>query len=140
MAMLDGLMNRILRLHGADAANRAAMNFEGADGAEDVANNATVVRTGALKFTAPKSAPYLAAAGELVRLGVGGLAVTLPLAATCPGACVGVLQTAAQSSTVAATGPDTLGSAVAALTTVGSVVVLKSDGVSKWWILSRYTA
>jgi hypothetical protein len=140
VSFLDGLFGRRVKASNVETNNRTFLDFEGAHAADDVVGDRTLVRTGALGLTGAQTAPYTAAPGELVRLGSGGTAVTLPLAATCPGAVVGVLQTFAQSSTVAATAPDTLGSAVAALTTVGSCVVLKSDGLSKWWVVSRYTA
>lgn len=140
MALLDGIFGRRFKASNTETMNRTFADFEGADWADDLPGDRTILRVGASKFTAVKTAPYTAAAGELVRLGTGATAGTLPKASTCPGACVGFLQTVAQTSSVAVQAGDSLGSAVANLTTVGSIVILKSDGATKWWVISRYTA
>jgi hypothetical protein len=140
VSLLDGIFGRRFKASSTETMNRTFADFEGLDWADDLIGDRTILRGGPAKFTAVKTAPYTAAAGELVRLGTGATTGTLPKAASCPGACVGFLQTVAQTTSVAVQAGDSLGSAVADLTTVGSIVVLKSDGATKWWIVSRHTA
>lgn len=146
MSLLDSLfgIQRIF-VNGVETVTRKGLNFVGAyTYSDDPSTGRTnlVAASGGLLLTAPVVVDEVTAAyGQLVRLAYDddpGPTVTLPPAAGSADGRVGILQTVNAVVTVEPDGTDTIENGPPTIDTSGQVVVLQSDGVSKWWVVSWF--
>lgn len=137
MGLLDGLLNRVFLVNGVESIQTREVDFVGASGA--VSGGVLRINVGGLTLTSVKTLPYTAAFGEHVRSDAAD--VTLPLAAGQVNGRVGVLLTTANAIAINRSGSDTINGATSlALSGAYDSVILQSDGVSSWYIVTRVNA
>lgn len=146
MSLLDSLfgIQRIF-LNGVELVTRKSVNFSGAVNAVDnpaLGRTDITVASDSLAFTALIEEETVDAAyGQFLVLGYAddpGPTINLPAAASLANGRVGALQTVNAVATFSAAGSDVIQDGAGAyVDTAGQSIVLQSDGVSAWWIVSR---